>query len=197
MCDVCAADPAPISVPDCPRCGVVAPFVCNCRSLPPEIDRLRSVYPFHGWVRAAIHRLKYNGERARAPMLAHQFTRIGEQFESVDAIVPVPMHPERQSLRGFNQSELLAEYVSGRFGIPVLRVLERVEDRGSQVGRNSQERWLAVDGVFRCLDAAAVSNRRLIVLDDVITTGATVSSCARELIRAGASTVTGVSIARG
>lgn len=130
-------------------------------------------------------------------MLAHQFTRIGEQFESVDAIVPVPMHPERQSLRGFNQSELLAEYVSGRFGIPVLRVLERVEDRGSQVGRNSQERWLAVDGVFRCLDAAAVSNRRLIVLDDVITTGATVSSCARELIRAGAATVTGVSIARG
>jgi ComF family protein len=158
---------------------------------------LHSVYPFAGWVREAIHKLKYDGERARAPMLADQFAHISDQFQNVDGIIPVPIHPNRLRVRGFNQTELLATRISRSLDIPVMRVLERVEDRGSQVGRNSYDRWLAVEGAFRCTSPISVRNRRVIVLDDVITTGATISSCAVTLAAAGAAAVRGISIARG
>lgn len=197
VCATCADKLLPILKPGCPRCGVLPPRPCDCAFLPPEIERLRSVYSFHGWVRDAIHRLKYDGERARAPMLADQFTHIRDQLSDMDAIVAVPIHQNRMRTRGFNQSELLAQRVSQIYGLPVIRLLERAEDRGSQVGRSSTDRWQAVNGVFRCIDAAAVRGCRIIVLDDVITTGATVSSCAQELIRCGASVVRGLSVARG
>jgi len=197
VCEACAAKLIPITTPSCLRCGVLPPHPCECAFLPADIDRLRSVFSFHGWVRDAIHRLKYNGERARAPMLADQVAHIDDQLIGIDAIVPVPIHKNRLHTRGFNQTDLLAKRISETYGVPVLRPLERIEDRGSQVGRSSPERWEAVDGVFICTDAAAVRGRRLIVLDDVITTGATVSSCAQELIRSGAVLVRGLSIARG
>jgi ComF family protein len=165
--------------------------------LPPEINRLISVYPFHGWIRDAIHRLKFEGERARAPMLASQVAHVENELRDADGIVPVPMHPRRMAARGFNQSELLAIQISEIYGIPMVRALERIEDRGSQVGRNSPDRWEAVEGVFACSNGKQIRNRRLIVLDDVITTGATISSCAQELIRGGAAEVRGLSIARG
>jgi competence protein ComFC len=170
---------------------------CECAYLPPEINRMSSVYPFNGWIRDAIHRLKFEGERARAPMLASQVVHIEHELQNTDGIVPVPMHPRRMAARGFNQSELLALHISESYGIPILRALERIEDRGSQVGRNSPDRWKAVEGVFACSNVKQIRNRRLIVLDDVITTGATVSSCAQELIRSGAAEVRGLSLARG
>jgi competence protein ComFC len=130
-------------------------------------------------------------------MLASQVVHIEHELQNTDGIVPVPMHPRRMAARGFNQSELLALHISESYGIPILRALERIEDRGSQVGRNSPERWKAVEGVFACSNVKQIRNRRLIVLDDVITTGATVSSCAQELIRSGAAEVRGLSLARG
>jgi len=124
-------------MPGCLRCGRESAAACDCALLPDEVERLHSVYPFAGWVREAIHKLKYDGERARAPMLADQFAHISDQFQNVDGIIPVPIHPNRLRVRGFNQTELLATRISRSLDIPVMRVLERVEDRGSQVGRNS------------------------------------------------------------
>jgi ComF family protein len=172
-------------------------FDCECPFLPPEIERLRSVYPFRDWVRDSIHRLKYDGEHARAPMLAEQIEHIAGELRDVDGLVPVPIHKRRLRARGFNQAELLATNVYRSSGIPVLRVLERVVDRGSQVGRSGPDRWIAVDGAFACVDPAAVGNRRLAIIDDVITTGATVSACAIALANAGAASVRAISIARG
>jgi ComF family protein len=197
VCRFCAAEIAPLSQAGCLRCGRDNTSICDCAMLPAEVERMRSVYPFAGWVREAIHRLKYAGERARAPMLADQVTHIVDQLEDMEGIIPVPIHPNRLRARGFNQSELLAKRISQTYGIPVMRVLERVEDRGSQVGRNSYDRWTAVEGAFRCTSPISVRNRRVIVLDDVITTGATISSCAVTLGAAGASAVRGISIARG
>ena len=197
LCGSCAAVVRPIDIPGCSRCGVISGMTCECAPLPPELTRMRSVYPFAGWVREAIHRLKFDGERARAPMLADQFTNIADELVGVDGIVAVPMHPNRQRRRGFNQAELLARRVSEVFGIPVFDILRRVEDRGSQVGRIRQDRWLAIDGVFACTDRLTTRGRRLIVLDDVITTGATVSGCAQELVAAGAAEVRALSVARG
>ena len=197
VCDECSAKLSPISSLRCHRCGVIGRRTCECANLPPEINRLISVYPFNGWIRDAIHRLKFEGERARAPMLASQVAHVENELRDSDGIVPVPIHPRRMAVRGFNQSELLAIQISENYGIPMVRALERIEDRGSQVGRNSPDRWKAVEGVFACTNVKQVRNRRLIVLDDVITTGATVSSCAQELIRCGAAEVRGLSIARG
>src|SRR6476620_9747556 len=136
VCAECLATVSPILNPGCSRCGVVDPRKCECASLPTEIDRLRSVYPFRDWVRDAIHRLKYDGERARAPMLAEQIKYIADELRDVDVLVPVPIHRARLRARGFNQAELLATHISRMSGIPVMRVLERMIDRGSQVGRS-------------------------------------------------------------
>jgi ComF family protein len=130
-------------------------------------------------------------------MLAKLVEHISDEFALADGIVPVPIHQRRLRARGFNQTELLAKTISDIFEIPMLRALNRIEDRGSQVGRSGHDRWQAVNGVFACSETALIRDRRLIVLDDVITTGATVSSCAQELIRGGAVEVRGVSIARG
>ena len=197
VCAGCLATVSPILNPGCSRCGVVDAHNCECASLPTEIDRLRSVFPFRDWVRDAIHRLKYDGERARAPMLANQIARIADQLDDVDGIVPVPIHKRKLRDRGFNQTELLATHVSRSFGIPLVPALERIVDRGSQVGRSGEDRWLAVEGAFACANSGMVRNRRLIILDDVITTGATISSCAVELAAAGAASVRAISIARG
>jgi len=197
VCSECISTVLPILVPGCARCGVVEAFDCECPILPPEIERLRSVFPFRDWVRDSIHRLKYDGERARAPMLADQLAHIADELRDVDGLVPVPIHKTRLRTRGFNQAELLAMHISRLQGIPVMRVLDRTIDRGSQVGRSGQDRWHAVDGAFTCVDPAAVRNQRLVIIDDVITTGATVATCAIALADAGAASIRAISIARG
>jgi competence protein ComFC len=197
VCAECLATVAPILIPGCSRCGVVDALDCECAFLPPEIERIRSVFPFREWVRDAIHRLKYEGERARSPMLANQIAHIADQLSNVDGIVPVPIHKRRLRDRGFNQAELLANHLSRSYGIPLVPALDRIVDRGSQVGRSGEDRWLAVEGAFACTNPGVVRNRRLVILDDVITTGATISSCAVELAAAGAASVRAISIARG
>ena len=92
---------------------------------------------------------------------------------------------------------MLAHGIAEITRIPVLDVLKRVEDRGSQVGRSGPDRWIAVDGAFQCSERDAVTGKRLLVIDDVITTGATISSCTRALADAGAVSVRGLSVARG
>ena len=197
VCQTCLPTVDLISAPGCPRCGVVDPVGCECALLPPEIQRLRSIYPFDRWVRSAIHRFKFDGERARAESLSEHFDRLPDLFQDAHAIVAVPMHRNRLRARGFNQAALLAAHVAKRHNIPLIAPLVRIEDRGSQVGRSLPDRWLAVDGVFECVDPAAVRSRRIVILDDVITTGATVSSCATTLAQAGAANVCGVSLSRG
>ena len=197
ICDRCIVTVAPIAVPGCARCGVTDPGQCECGFLPPEIQTLRSIYPFGGWVRAAIHKFKFEGQRARADSLAEQFSVLPDALRDADAIVAVPMHRDRLRMRGYNQAELLAVRVGAIHGLPVIVPLERTIDRGSQVGRSLPERWLAVDGVFHCRDKAIVRGRRIVVIDDVITTGATISSCATVLMQAGAAEVRGLSLARG
>jgi competence protein ComFC len=170
---------------------------CECALLPPELDSLRSFYPFEGWVRAAIHKLKYEGERARADSLAESVIGVADYLRDADLIIPVPIHPNRLRRRGFNQAELIARRPAEQSGVPLVSALERVQDRGSQVGRPAPDRWLAVEGAFACVDTLAVRNMRVVVFDDVITTGATISNCARVLADAGAAEVRGLSIARG
>jgi ComF family protein len=165
--------------------------------LPDAVSLLRSVYPYAGWVRSSIHRFKYDGEFARAESLADEFERLRQELSGVDLIVPVPVHRSRQRERGFNQSALMGNHLADLWEVPSIEALERRVDNGRQVGRTRDERWQIVADVFSCPNQEVVRGKRIAVLDDVITTGATISACAVILDAAGADSVVGISLARG
>jgi ComF family protein len=197
VCADCRASVRPISRRGCARCGVVLRDDCECGSLPDEIEQLWSVYPYAGWVRSSIHRFKYEGEFARAASLAIEFDRLRGDLGAIDLIVPVPIHRRRLRERGFNQAALMARSLAPAWGTFARDALERQIDNDRQVGKARDDRWLNVAGAFSCPDAAAICTKRVAVIDDVITTGATMSECAVALRAAGASSVVGISLARG
>ena len=116
----------------------------------------------------------------------------------IDAVEGVPLHPRRKRERTYNQSALLAAEVARRLGVPVLEGgLARVKDTRSQTAMNSAERRANVRGAFAARDPSWIEGRRILLVDDVMTTGATVAECARVLDEAGAACVFVVSVARG
>ncbi len=149
-------------------------------------------------MRSAIHDLKYHNLRAIAPILAGYLVGfVTEMNATYDLIVPVPLHPQRQLQRGFNQAELLARRIGMATSIPVsARSVRRVKKGASQARSGSiNERRNNVSGAFICTDAS-VSGKRILLIDDVCTTGATLEACALALRTAGATDVSGLTVAR-
>ena len=114
-----------------------------------------------------------------------------------DVIVPVPLHPARERERGFNQSALLAELLSDRIALPSKPALERIRYTTTQTAFDRAERMQNLHGAFRLRKKADVRDLRVLLIDDVLTTGSTLSECARVLRRAGASCVYAATAARG
>ena len=143
--------------------------------------------------RELVHRLKYGDRLDLAPMMGGWMARAGRELTAgADALVPVPLHWRRLWARRFNQSAALAHAVSSLSGVPVLLdTLKRVRATPQQVGLDKSERAANVQGAFRVAPdkKAEVAGRRLILVDDVLTSGATVDTCARALLRAGAAQV--------
>jgi ComF family protein len=160
---------------------------------PPAYDRARAAVRYDDIARALVHGFKYGDRLDLAPMMGRWMARAGrELFPGADALVPVPLHWRRLWARRFNQSAALAGAISANVGVPVLHgTLKRVRATIQQVGLSKAERADNVQGAFRVPDdvKAAVINRRLILVDDVLTSGATVDTCARALLRAGAAHV--------
>ena len=117
----------------------------------------------------------------------------GERF---DAIVPMPMHWRKRWHRGFNQAELLANQLSGKTHVPVRNAVRRVHQKAAQAGLTNAKRRANVVGAFRVRNRAAVDGKRILLIDDVMTTGATAGACAKVLKRAGAAHVTLLTVAR-
>jgi len=116
---------------------------------------------------------------------------------AVDCLVPVPLHPSREAERGFNQSMLLASRVSRRWGIPIVsRALRRQRPTPPQTDLDADERRRNVKGAFAVSRPGAVNGQHVLLIDDVFTTGATVSECARLLLDAGARTVGVLTVSR-
>jgi ComF family protein len=114
----------------------------------------------------------------------------------VDAVVPVPLHWRKRWERGFNQADLLACYVARKRGVPVLRVLRRKRATAVQAGLASAGRRRNVAGAFALIADAQIADRKILLIDDVMTTGATASTCASVLKRGGARSVSLVTLAR-
>jgi ComF family protein len=155
---------------------------------------------FEGPIRRTIHRYKYRGEFARAASLVdlvHRDLKLRDDgsVDRWDRVAFVPLHPSRRRQRGFDQAQLLAGELSRRLSVQLTSGLTRVVDTRSQVGLNASEREANVRDAFRWVDADLAGDAILLV-DDVVTTGATMNAVAFELKRVGAGRVDGVSIAR-
>ena len=149
----------------------------------------------------AIHALKYAGKRRVAEplglLMAETYRRQARFRLPPDALLPVPLHARRQAERGYNQSALLARVVSRELGLPLVEdALARLRNTPQQVGLSGGERRKNVAGAFACMPGhPLVEGRRLVLLDDVCTTGATLAACAETLLAAGAREVWGLALA--
>jgi competence protein ComFC len=148
----------------------------------------------------AIHRLKYRGETFLVPHLAGFLIEVSRRHklnERIDCVVPVPLHPTRFRERNFNQAELLGQAIAASFSLPVLnRLLIRFRNTPSQTGLSGKERMVNVSGAFQVRKGVTFKGRRCLLVDDVLTTGATLNACRDRLLSAGAAEVYGLSLAR-
>jgi ComF family protein len=168
--------------------GLVSPeAIAN----PPVYDRARAVARFEdGPARQLVHRLKYGDRLELAHAMGAWMVRAGDELlTEADVVMPVPLHRARLARRRFNQAALLARVVAERTGLPAdVRSLERVKPTPPQVGLSRSQRAANMQGAFR-VDAEArfaVDEKAVVLVDDVMTSGATINAAARALLRAGA-----------
>ncbi len=170
----------------------------DCARSSSPISSIRSVFRFEGIIRTAIHDLKYHNVRAIAPTLAgYLVSVVPSNLGACDLILSVPLHPARYKHRGYNQAALLAGELGRILGIPVSSVsLERTREGSTQVRtRSLEERRRNVTDTFACTDIF-IAGKRVMLVDDVCTTGATLESCAAALKSAGALDICGLTVAR-
>jgi ComF family protein len=200
LCASCWSKLSPIAPPYCERLGIPfaydpGPGVLSMEAIadPPAYRRARAAVRYDEIARKLVHSLKYGDRLDLAPTAGRWMARAGhELLAEADALVPVPLHWRRLWARRFNQSALLARAISEASGIPVaIDALKRIKATAQQVGLSQRERASNVQGAFRVPpeNKAQVQGRRLVLIDDVLTSGATADACARSLLRAGASHV--------
>lgn len=200
LCASCWSKLSFIEPPYCARLGI--PFLYDpgagllsmeAIANPPAYDRARAAVRYDDVARALVVSYKYSDRMDLAPLMGRWMARAGsELLAGADALIPVPLHWRRLWARRFNQSAALAGVIAEASGVPVLHsALKRMRATARQVGLSKAERADNVQGAFRvpAEEKTNVTGRRLVLIDDVLTSGATVDTCARSLLRAGAAHV--------
>jgi ComF family protein len=207
LCTSCDAKTARIVPPFCAKCSepfegaITGPFICaNCAHRIIYFDAAVAAYRSRGIVRQIIHDFKYNRQIHLRHLVAHWLGSAlddprlrGRRF---DVAVPVPLHPARKRERGFNQATFLAELLSAQISIQWRPLLERIRYTTTQTALDRSERMENLHNAFRLRKNMNVQDLRVLLIDDVMTTGSTLSECARILKSAGAISVHAVTAAR-
>ena len=164
----------------------------------PFVDECFSVFYFEDTVRKSLHRYKFSGAAAYAGDYAEFILKsIDENQISCDIITWVPLSRRRLRRRGYDQAELLARCISKEMGWEIDRLLVKKKNNAAQSGTgNAEKRRANVSGVYEVTSAEKVKDKHIILVDDIVTTGATVSECARMLKKSGADRVTVLTVAR-
>ena len=189
FCDRCHASVLAIEPPWCVRCGRPAERdVDGCAWCPPPpVELARSPFLFRGPIRSAVHRLKFAGWRAVAAALGAAMAS-ANGFPDADAVCWVPVSRARLARRGYDQARVLAAVVAQELSLPAIPLLCKAADPGPQARRGGAERRAAMAGVYR-IDPARPVPTRVLLVDDVLTTGATAGECAAVLEAAGAGSI--------
>ena len=138
-------------------------------------------------IRKLIHNLKYNGIREIGYDLGRLYglsLKTSGFINDIDIIIPVPLHPMKKRIRGFNQSETISMGIADATYLPVdIKSLARVLVSATQTKRSRYERWTNVEGIFQVIDSKSIMGKHILLVDDVITTGSTIESCTNELLK--------------
>jgi competence protein ComFC len=196
----------PVEPPFCQKCGlwysgaITTEFRCaNCAELTLHFEYARSAAQFSGLVKEVIHRFKYGRNEWFEPFLAELLIEralADLRAAPVDLIVPIPLHKTKHHTRGFNQAERLAARLAQAANLPMNpSILRRVIDTNSQAGLDRDDRAANVRNAFAFV-GPPLTGQRILLIDDVLTTGLTASACARELIKHGARDVRVWTVAR-
>ncbi len=216
VCRECLAAIRPIGEEVCSICGgrLFSPYALEsgearcgmCLRIAPMFARAVAYGSYEAGLRDLIHLLKFEGVRPAAAVLGRMLAEAISKLEapvpwSEVIVVPVPLHHAKRRQRGFNQAELIARAVLKNLADPARfrlypRALERKRETASQVGLTSHQRRVNLRGAFVVAEPQNVKDKEVLLVDDVYTTGATVSECARVLLRAGASKVYVATVAR-
>ncbi|MEL7005418.1 MAG: phosphoribosyltransferase family protein [Bacteroidota bacterium] len=157
-----------------------------------KIEDALSYYTFvkGGRIQRIMHKLKYNNLPDLGVHLGNKFGVLLNQHgyqEKYDLIIPIPLHKIRLRMRGYNQSEKIAQGFSEAMALPMNdKVVKRIVKTNTQTNKSRLGRWKNVTKIFEIMDRKLVENKRILLVDDVVTTGATLESCAQELLDAGA-----------
>lgn len=210
LCTTCVSEIKVVHPPLCRRCGLplqasgpgkASPLRCDrCRQLPQEWEGLLA-YAFHDVpLKTAIHQFKYEDLRCLAPLLgglmAGRWQALAPDGWHPEVIVPIPLHPSRQRQRGYNQAALLARELGAHLGCPVEeKTLVRVKATAPQVGLGLEDRRTNVRGAFGCRDGR-LHGKKVLLVDDVCTTGSTLESACLAIKESGATSVLAYTLAR-
>jgi ComF family protein len=207
LCESCRERAPRIQAPFCAKCSepfsgaITQTFSCaNCAHRTLHFDLAVAAYRSRGLVRKLVHDFKYAHQRhLRHPLAAW----LGETMNDprlrgrrFDLVVPVPLHPARERERGFNQATLLGELLARRISVPLRPVLERIRYTTTQTAYDRAERMENLRDAFRLRKKMNVRELHVLLIDDVLTTGSTLSECARVLKEAGAISVHAATAAR-
>ena len=202
VCQECINLLSPIEKRFCILCG--NPFtkreVCKyCKDYKLSLSRIRSLYKFEHPLPLLIHEFKYKNKRKLGEIFGKKMAvlvRSDPYLKNAELIIPVPLHPSKKRERGYNQSEIIALQISQDMGIRMLNILKRVKNTRTQTELSVQERRRNVEGAFVLLQEfkETIKGKKVLLVDDVITTGATLDACSEVLLKNGAQEVYGVTL---
>ncbi len=207
ICKDCTKEIKRVESPLCLICGKpfkskeIRSHLCqDCTMASPPFWKARSLFVYEGIIKQAIIRFKFYGEYNLAIAMSHWLLYLfNKEFvsEDIDCIIPVPLHIKRLRKRGYNQALLLGKEIAKISHIPISpHILKRIRWTEPQVNLNRTERLKNVKGAFQVVKKEDILSKKILLIDDVLTTGATIKECAIALTKAGASSIYVLTLAR-